>query len=111
MGRHVDAAASSFDLRGTVGVAGLLGGLAWVAKYFLSDPHGTVGRALLWAGALLLTVALLGLGGRLVKGDLLALRVFVAFAVPTLVWAVFGAAVGLACGAALVRRPRPHPTS
>ena len=49
---------------------------------------GTAGAALLWVGAVLLTVALVGLGLLLVKSDLMLLRVFVALALPTLVWGV-----------------------
>ena len=38
---------------------------------------------------MLLTVALFGIGMMLVKSDLLPLRIFVALALPTLVWGVF----------------------
>jgi hypothetical protein len=44
----------------------------------------------LWVGAVLLTVALFGLGLLLVRSDVLVLRVFVGIALPTLVWGVFG---------------------
>jgi hypothetical protein len=67
----------------------LTGGLAWVVAFFLSDG-GSLEKALLWVGAVLLTVALFGLGLLLVRSDVLALRVFVALALPTLVWCVFG---------------------
>jgi hypothetical protein len=74
----------------TAQLSGLLGGVAWVVKHFLSDPDAGAGRALLWVGAVLLTVALFELGLLLVKGDVLVLRVFVALALPTLVWGVYG---------------------
>lgn len=84
---------------------------------------GTVEQTLLWAGAILLTVALFGLGLLLVRGDFLALRVFVAVVVPVLVWSVFalvhdplgnprladaafGATVGLVSGVRLGRHHR-----
>jgi hypothetical protein len=89
MGRHADATGTPFDLRRTAQVAGLVGGIAWVAAYFLPDG-GPVASLLLPLGALLLTVALFGLGLMLVRSDFLALRVFVGIAVPTLVWGVFG---------------------
>jgi hypothetical protein len=109
------------DLRRSAQASGLVGGIAWVATYFLADdPRTTFGTLLLWFGMLLLTVALLGLGMLLVKGDVLALRVFVALALPTLVWgvfalvrdsasdrtlvdAVFGGVVGLISGIQLLR--------
>jgi hypothetical protein len=78
-------------------------------------------KGLLWVGGALLTVALFGIGMMLVKSDLLPLRIFVALALPTLVWgvfalvrdsmsdeqladAVFGALVGLGSVLLLVRR-------
>jgi hypothetical protein len=127
MGRHVDSAETPLDLRRTVRIAGLLGGLAWVVVFFLQDPQGGSGTALLRGGAVLLTVPMLGLGMRLVRSDFLALRLFVAIALPTLVWAVFGllrsevadqplidavfgAMAGLASAAGLVRGAEPHAT-
>ena len=111
---------SPTEVRRTAQVCGLVGGVAWVITFFL-DADGFAARALLWGGALLLTVALLALGMTLVKSDLLPLRVFVAVALPTLVWGVFlllrdsvsdkrlldaafGALVGLISGVVLVRR-------
>ena len=87
--------------------------------YVLPDG-GTLETTVLWAGAVLLTVALFGLGLLLVRSEVLALRVFVALALPTLVWgvfalvhgslsdpervdAVFGAIVGLVSGVRLGR--------
>jgi hypothetical protein len=89
MGRHAEDSGTLFDLRRSAQLAGLAGGLAWVSAYFLDDGGG-VESAVLWAGAFLLTVALFGLGLLLVRSDVLALRVFVALALPTLVWGVFG---------------------
>jgi hypothetical protein len=114
MGRHVEASGTPLDLRRSAQLAGLAGGFAWVVAFFLADG-GSLTSALLWLGALLLTVALFGLGLLLVRSDVLALRVFVALALPTLVWgvfaivhdsmadpelvdAVFGAVVGLVSG-------------
>ena len=125
MGRHVDAADPALDLRRIAQLSGLVGGIAWVAAYFLSSGS-TAASAVLWIGGLLLTVALFGLGLMLVKSAFLLLRVFVAIALPTLVWgvfalvldgasdrslveAVFGAAVGLISGFQLTRR-RHEPT-
>ena len=95
MGRHVEVSGTLFDLRRTAQLAGLAGGLAWVVTLFLDDG-GSLERALLWAGTILLTVALFGLGLLLVRSDVLALRVFVALALPTLVWGVFGIVHGSA---------------
>lgn len=120
MGRHVDAAGASAGVRRTALVCGLLGGVAWVVTYFLDADAGTA-EALLWVGGVLLTVALFGIGMMLVKSDVLPLRVFVALALPTLVWGVFalirdsvgdarladaafGALVGLGSALLLVRR-------
>jgi hypothetical protein len=89
MGRHAEDSGTLFDLRRSARLAGLAGGLAWVLAYFLADGRGLT-RAVLWVGAILLTVAMLGLGLLLVRSDVLALRVFVALALPTLVWGVFG---------------------
>jgi hypothetical protein len=127
MGRHVDAAETPLDPARMLRMTGLLGGVMWVVKYLLSDPNGAAGEALLWIGGVLLTVAMLGLGVRLVKGDFLLLRLFVALALPTLVWgvlallrsgsgdvmlvdAVFGVAVALASVTGLRRGAEPHAT-
>ncbi len=98
MGRHVDAAGSTVDLRRTAQVAGLVGGICWVVTLFFAETSA-VATTLLWVGAVLLTVALFGLGLLLVKSEVLLLRIFVALALPTLVWAVF----------ALVRGAVAHP--
>jgi len=88
MGRHAEVSGTPLDLRRSAQLAGLLGGVTWVLAFFL--PAGSaVAAALIWGGAALLTMALFGLGLLLVRSDFLALRVFVAVALPTLVWAVF----------------------
>jgi hypothetical protein len=89
MGRHAEVSGTPLDLRRTAGFAGLAGGLAWVVAFFLPDGGGAQ-SAVLWLGGILLTVALVGLGLLLVRSEVLALRVFVAMALPTLVWGVLG---------------------
>jgi len=89
MGRHAEDSGTQLDLRRTSRLAGLAGGLAWVVAFFLPEGGGAE-RAVLWLGAILLTVAFFGLGLMLVRSDVLALRVFVALALPTLVWGVLG---------------------
>ena len=101
MGRHVEAAGSSLDLRRAAQISGLLGGIAWVVAYFLPDG-GTVVGILLPVGAVLLTLALFGLGLMLVRSNFLALRIFVGLALPTLVWGVFGVVHGSASDTGLV---------
>ena len=119
MGQHIDAAGPR-KARRTAQICGLVGGVAWVAPYFL-DADTALAKALLWGGGVLLTIALVAIGMMLVKGDVMLLRVFVALALPTLVWgvfalvrdsvsneelvdAVFGAFVGL-LSVALLARP------
>jgi hypothetical protein len=87
MGRHVEASGTPFDLRRLTQIAGLVGGVVWVLAYFLPDD-GAAETTLLTVGAVLLTIALCGLGLLLVRSDFLALRIFVAIAVPVLVWSV-----------------------
>jgi hypothetical protein len=89
MGRHAEASGTPLDLRRTAHFTGLTGGVAWVVAFFLPDG-GSLQSSLLWLGAVLLTVALFDLGLLLVRSDVLALRVFVGLALPTLVWGVFG---------------------
>jgi hypothetical protein len=105
-------------------VLGILGGLAWVAAWYVweggDDP---VELGLFWAGAALVTLFLLELGLLLVKRGLLALRLFVACALPLLfwmvvsfaatsasddgiVWGLAGAAVAVFALVLLIRAPR-----
>ncbi len=70
-------------------MVGLLGGAAWVAAFFVWDGgDDPLELALFWAGAALVTLFLLELGMVLVKRGLLALRLFVACALPLLFWMV-----------------------
>ncbi|MGA8247390.1 MAG: hypothetical protein WB797_10825 [Nocardioides sp.] len=120
MGRHTDSGRGLLGPRRIAQVCGLVGGVAWLVTYFLARD-GTAANVLLWGGAALLTVALLELGLLLVRSDFLLLRLFVALALPTLVWGVlslilgavsdrtvveaaFGAVVALISGAQLIRR-------
>jgi hypothetical protein len=66
-----------------------------VLAFFVPDGNG-LDLLLVGIGAVLLTVALFGLGLMLVRSDFLALRLFVAVALPTLVWAVFSLVHGSA---------------
>ncbi len=111
-------------MRRVAQVLGILGGLAWVAAWYVwergDDP---VELGLFWAGAALATLFLLELGTLLVKRGLMALRLFVACALPLLfwmviafvatsasddgiVWGVAGAAVAVFALLLLVRAPR-----
>ena len=70
-------------------VIGLLGGLAWVVTAFLWDGgDDPVELGLFWVGAVLITLFLLEIGMLLAQRGLLALRLFVACALPLLVWMV-----------------------
>jgi hypothetical protein len=123
MGRHIDAADTRRRLRRTAQYSGLAGGIAWVAAAFLDG--GSEADILRWLGGVLLTVALFGLGMLLVKSDVLPLRIFVALALPTLVWGVvallrdstlstrlvdvaFGGIIALVSAVQLVRRTEPR---
>ena len=104
---------------------GLVGGVAWVAAAFVWDGgEDPVELGLFWLGAVLVTLFLLVLGTLLVKRGLLALRLFVACALPLLVWMVVvfaassasddgivwglgGAAVGI-FAVVLLARPTPE---
>jgi hypothetical protein len=70
-------------------VVGLVGGLAWVVAAFLWDGgDDPVELGLFWLGSALVTLFLLEIGTLLVKRGLLALRLFVACALPLLFWMV-----------------------
>jgi hypothetical protein len=100
------------DLRTYAGTTGLLGGAAWLMRYFVEQD------AVWWAGLALLTLACVAAGAGLVSSSAAALRVLVAVACPALVasvwWlvrdgagdtevvdAVFGVAVAVAAVVAL----------
>jgi hypothetical protein len=120
MGRHAVATGSSLALGRIAQGCGLAGGVAWVLAFLLS--HGALADGLAWLGSLLVTAALCGLGLMLVRSDAVLLRIFVAIALPTLIWgvlalvhgsvsvprrsdAVFGAAV-IVISALLIARRR-----
>jgi hypothetical protein len=104
-------------------VAGVLGGLCWLARAILDDGNGPTSLidALHWGGLALLALALLGIGAGLVSG-LPALRVVVAVCLVLLAWAVLeflhsqyddrrvdgilGVLVALYCVAGLISRRR-----
>ncbi len=65
------------------GTTGLLGGAAWVTRYFV------VQDGLWWAGFALLTLACCATGAALVSSSAPALRAFVALAFPALVASVW----------------------
>jgi hypothetical protein len=84
-------------------VIGALGGLAWVVVAFLWDGgDDPVELGLFWVGAAMITLFLLELGTLLVKRGLLALRLFVACALPLLFWMVVAFAASSASDDALV---------
>jgi hypothetical protein len=72
-----------------VRLAGVAGGLCWIAQALLDNGDGpaSVIDALHYGGLVLLVIALLGIGAGLVTG-LLALRVVVAVCLVALAWAV-----------------------
>ena len=89
--RRTDAQGAQVPARLTrvAQVIGLLGGLAWLVAAFLWDGgEDPVELGLFWAGAATITLFLLELGTLLVKRGLLALRLFVACALPLLFWMV-----------------------
>jgi asparagine N-glycosylation enzyme membrane subunit Stt3 len=110
-------------MRAPVAVAGLLGGLCWLAAFVLDEVRGGGGVDLLgWAGLALLGITVLGAGAGLVSRSATWLRVIVAVCFAALVWSVRevlrdsvdGLAVDAALGAVavvvsvvvLTRRPR-----
>jgi hypothetical protein len=106
-----------------VRVAGVLGGVAWLAGAVVDRADGAhaLVNSLHWGGTALILIALLGLGAGLVSG-LLALRVVVAVCLAVLAWAVvewlrsdlpdpwvdgtFGLLLALYCLGSLRRRRR-----
>jgi hypothetical protein len=72
-----------------VRLAGIVGGLCWIARAVLDTGDGSAGviDALHYGGLALLAIALLGIGAGLVSG-LVALRVVVAICLLALAWAV-----------------------
>jgi len=70
-------------LRTYAGTTGLLGGAAWVVRYFVSQD------AVWWAGLALLGLACAATGAALVSSSAVALRLFVAVAFPALAASVW----------------------
>jgi ABC-type transport system involved in cytochrome c biogenesis permease component len=72
-----------------VRIAGIAGGLCWIARALLDNGNvsASVIDALHYGGLALLVIALLGIGAGLVSG-LVALRVVVAICLVALAWAV-----------------------
>jgi len=70
-------------------IAGLVGGLAWVAR-LVQGGVGTVSSGLYWLGAVLVAVALVAGGVGLVSTSATWLRAIVGVAFPLLVWSVLG---------------------
>jgi len=68
-------------------LAGLVGGLCWVARMVLGG-EGAVGGGLYLLGALLVAVALVAAGAGLVSTSATWLRAIVCVAFPLLVWSV-----------------------
>ena len=68
-------------------LAGLVGGLCWVAR-FVVGGGGAVGGGLYYLGALLVAVALVAAGAGLVSTSATWLRAIVGVAFPLLVWSV-----------------------
>jgi ABC-type multidrug transport system permease subunit len=107
-------------------VAGVLGGLCWLARAVLDGTGGpaSVVDGLFWGGLALVVVALLGIGAALVSG-IAALRVLVAVCLTALAWsllaflhgqyadtpvdAVAGTLLALGCAAGLLRARRARP--
>jgi hypothetical protein len=106
-------------------VAGLLGGLCWVARAVLDELDASSGAvdALHWGGIALIAISMVCLGAGLVSSSATWLRVIVAICVPLLVWSVleairggvadrwveggFGALLAVYCMVGLARaRPR-----
>ena len=112
------------NLRTAGSVAGILGGLGWVARWGadLAGDDPSWGQPVRWAGLVLLVLALAVVGAGLVSRSALWLRVIVAVAFPLLAWSVYSVVRGtddditldgilgaIACVAfvvALLRRPQ-----
>lgn len=100
-------------------IAGVLGGLCWVAYVAVNDYDAAdaAANALYWGGAALILICLVGLGAGLVSGAAW-LRLIVGLCVPLLVWSIvevlhaetsddivdggLGLALALICTAALL---------
>ncbi len=84
------------DVRALGPVAGVLGGLCWVALW-VADVAGVAAGwadAVHWVGLGLLAVALAVVGANLVSKSALWLRLIVAVAFPLLVWSIYSVVQG-----------------
>ena len=74
-------------------IAGLSGGLCWVAHAITDQLYASASviDALHWGGLALIALALVGLGAELVSSSALWLRVIVAVCLPVLTWSVLEA--------------------
>ena len=76
-------------MRTGAAVAGLLGGLAWLAAYVLDQTDRAAAADVVgWAGVVLLAVAVVGAGAGLVRRSATWLRVVVALCFALLVWSL-----------------------
>lgn len=74
-------------------LSGVVGGVCWVARYFLDAGDDTgLGQVLRWGGAMWLIIALVVLGMGVVRLGNTAIRVIIAIALPTLLWAILSTA-------------------
>lgn len=74
-------------------LSGVLGGVCWVARYFLDAGDDTgLGQVLRWGGAMWLAIALVVLGMGVVRLGNTVIRVIIAIALPTLLWAILSTA-------------------
>ena len=113
------------DLRAIARWAGLVGGLAWLARYLLdlAGAGQSILSLLYWVGLLLLFAAMASMGAGLVSATWL--RAIVAVAYPLLVWSVlevlhpvgnpyaidgfFGLLAAVIAGVAMAKAPRERP--
>lgn len=86
--------------RAAASLAGVLGGLCWLARYLLDrfgvvSASGDVGMVLLWLGATWLVLALVSGGVRLARAQAVALRLLLGVVAAVLGWVVLSLAYAL----------------
>jgi len=115
------------DLLTLTRLAGLAGGLCWLARLLLfiaGHGSGFGASALFWLGSMLIGAGLVGAGASLVSSSATWLRLIVGVAFPLLVWSVLqvvhdvadpravdgvlGVVFAALAARALVRAPRPQ---
>jgi hypothetical protein len=74
-------------MRTLVALGAILGGLCWIATYVADSSDGLL-EVVWWVGLVLMTVAFLGAGVRLVRTGTVWLQMVVGLATPALVWSV-----------------------